>query len=298
MEQKNLLKLLNLYKFKSLKSLFEDLKEINYAYIKGESLSLYAYGCLGAREYVDYDILVDRKDLFTLEQILKYNGFDNQSEIKRNHRITLLSYSHQLLPYGKKDTVGDLNLDLNFDIFWGEYSGKRISIENFIKDCNLIDIYGCPVKVLTLEKTFIQLILHNYKELNSLYLLYYYNPIKEKMFKDVYMLLLNWKHILTPNFVLNICSEYNIKEYAYYVLYFTYEFYKKSPRFLERYLEILKTKEGEHLLKCYGLNDNERKLWNIDFNTRLLRKNFKNDILSCINENEIKKIKKNKELFG
>ena len=84
-----------------------------------------------------------------------------------------------------------MTVDLNFDILWGEYNGKRIDIEGFISDAIEVEIYGIKVKTLPPLKALIQLILHHYKEMNSIYHLAGHNSITYSMFRDVYYL---WKN--------------------------------------------------------------------------------------------------------
>ena len=63
------------------------------------------------------------------------------------------------------------------EMFWGEYEGKRIDISEFLSDTIEIDIYGCKVKTLPPLKAMVQLILHHYKEMNSIYHLAGHNCI-------------------------------------------------------------------------------------------------------------------------
>ena len=86
-----------------------------------------------------------------------------------------MAYSHQILSY-HSDVMGfHLNVDVNYDIFGDEYEGKRCSIEKFLNGTAEMEIHGAAVKPLPIEKAFVQLILHHYKEMNSLYLLSQHN---------------------------------------------------------------------------------------------------------------------------
>lgn len=87
--------------YKMCKKVFVSLSKINYAVLKGEPLSIFAYGELGRRSSCDIDILVLRKDLRKIENILIQNGFETHNNI-REDRITMLSSSHQIAPYVKK----------------------------------------------------------------------------------------------------------------------------------------------------------------------------------------------------
>ena len=102
-----------------------------------------------------------------------------------------MSHSHQLLPYYSYINNQLICIDLNFDIFWGEYEGKRVDIDEFLCDTIEMDIYGVKVKTLPPLKAMIQLILHHYKDMNSIFLLATRKSIRYDMFKDVYYLLKN-----------------------------------------------------------------------------------------------------------
>ena len=62
---------------------------------------------------------------------------------------------------------------------------------NIIKDPIEMNIYGQKIKALPPLKAMVQLILHHYKEMNSLYHLTRHNCITRSMFQDVYYL---WKN--------------------------------------------------------------------------------------------------------
>lgn len=49
--------------YSSLIEMEKELNGINYVIIKGEPLSMLAYGCYGKRSSHDIDILIDRKDI-------------------------------------------------------------------------------------------------------------------------------------------------------------------------------------------------------------------------------------------
>jgi hypothetical protein len=81
--------------------------KIDYAFIKGEALSLQAYGKPGARISSDIDILTPRDSLRIIEIALVSKGYDTNlspSE-QRNARILCLSSSHQLMPYRKRGLI-------------------------------------------------------------------------------------------------------------------------------------------------------------------------------------------------
>ena len=274
---------------------FKDIKNITYATVKGDLLSLQAYNALGIRNYSDIDILVSVVNLDNIEKILYKHGFSSNQK-SRLERISLIANAHQIAPLECQITPwGKLKIDLNFDIFWGEYEGKRIDIEEFLSDTIEMDIYGVKVKTLPPIKAMMQLILHHYKDMNSIFLLATRNSIKYSMFKDVYHLLKNNLDSITIDKLYAKSKEYDIIPYVFYVLYYTGQIF--DDEILEQYIEAFRTPDGEALLDCYGLCAKERKKWRCDFKTRLETDNLYELIKNDLTDKDQEKIAINKRLF-
>ena len=280
--------------FKQIKPLLDKIP-YRYVIIKGEPLSVQSYGKLGERYSCDVDILVSRSNLQLFEKLLENSGFYPLGK-SRNSRITQLCVSHQTLPWSKPTSLWDnVVIDLNFDLFWGEYEGERIDIGEFLSDTIEMDIYGVKVKTLPPLKSMVQLILHHYKDMNSIYLLATRKSIKYDMFKDVYHLWKNNKKDISLEKLYSISSEYQIIPFVFYILYYTNQIFNDSE--LEKYVNAFKTPEGEALLNCYGLCDKERKEWKYDFQTRLESDNLYDLIKDDLTEKDIEKIRINKRIF-
>lgn len=273
--------------FSELNELFMALSNVRYAVVKGDVLSQQIYGVPYKRHSRDIDILIDKKDVYVLENELLKLGFEQKVSKKRRflreNRILCMMYSHQIPSYYKEKFGIELNVDVNFDIFWGEYEGIRYPIEDFLSDVTDIVVYGVNVKTLPLYKAFIQLILHHYKEMNSLYHLSQYNTIQTNMFKDVYDMLRLGRELLNIETIKELCETYHIGQYVYYILYYTYQVY--LDEFLLNYLCELERYKNDELLNSYGLSLKERKIWTASFKDRLdnlslvdvVRKNLNDD---------------------
>ena len=260
---------------------------------------MYAYKSFGQRIFGDIDVLVPRQNLNLVDECLRESGFyqsiNNEKEL-RECKIFCLSCSHQTISYKRLIENYSIEIDINFDVFWGEYTEKRIDIPDFLSDCIEMDIYGCKVKTLTPLKTMIQLILHHYKDLNSVYLLVTRKNIKYDMFKDVYYLLKNNLYEISLNDLYTMSFEYGIIPYVYYVLFYTGLLFKDE--ILEKYIVAFKTPEGERLLNCYGLNESERREWRVDFQTRLKTNTLYEFVKADLTDQDLKKIDINKKMFG
>lgn len=283
--------------YNECKSFFEFLNNniIPYVVVKGEPLSFLAYNELGKRISADIDILIPKAHLQLAEQKLKELDFNNDVNDRAKHMF-MLAYTHQVSPWYKGiKPFGEFSIDLNFGLFWGEYEGKRIDIISFIKDSVEMNIFGCIVRVLPPLKALVQLILHHYKDMNSLFLLATRKSIRYNMFKDVYYLLKNNLDAIPLDKLYSMSFEYKILPYVFYVLYHTGQVF--DDEILKQYIEAFRTPEGEALLNCYGLCAKERKEWKCDFKTRLEADNLYDLIKDDLTERDHEKIAINKRIF-
>lgn len=288
--------LINMVRYKELLPLFEHLaeKRIPYAVVKGELLSMFAYGKLGQRLSGDIDILVSVKNIAKVKSGLLACGFDVRNK-NRSHQVTAISTTNQSIPYYKKAYGIEIEIDINHDIFWGEYTGKRINIDEFLSDSIEMTIYGLRVKTISPLKAMVQLILHHYQECNSIYNLSGYNCISFNKFKDVYFLWRNNKEAISQD-IYKLSYEYGIVPYVYNILYYTNKIFNDND--LGKKIKELETPEGIALLDCYGLTDDERKTWRIDFFTRLNTTDLFQFIKDDLTQSDFEKIKRAKEIFG
>ena len=285
------------YRNKQYYSLFKKIldsgcENLNYSVVKGDALSKLAYGRVNQRFYNDVDVIVSRANLKELNYILFKCGYA-QREHSREENILFLSASHQTLPYTCKHNY--LTIDINFDILWGEYEGKRIDIEEFLSDTIEMEIYGVKVKTLPPLKTMIQLILHHYKDMNSLFLLATRKSIRYDMFKDVYYLLKNNLDAIPLDKLYAMSVEYEIIPYVFYVLFYTGQVFDDDV--LKQYIEAFRTPEGDALLNCYGLCEKERREWKCDLKTRLDSDHLYELIKADLTERDQEKIAINKRIF-
>lgn len=182
-----------------------------------------------------------------------------------------------------------------YDIFWGEYEGTRCSMKDFLLDTEEIEIYSSKVKVLTIKKAFIQLILHHYKEMNSIYHLSHYNCIRTNMFCDIYDMLRLKKEVLSIYTTKKLCTDYKIGNIVYYMLYYTNQVCKNN--FLKDYINALENGYNCELINSYGLCACERKKWNIPFNDRINNDYLWNQIRKEMTDADWQKIKAGNNIF-
>ena len=285
--------------YKELQPLFEALSSVRYAVVKGEVLSQQIYGVPDRRKSNDIDILIDKRNVKFLEKQLINLGFEQKlpedtAEARRN-RVLCMAYSHQIPSYHKEKFGFHFNVDVNYDIFWGEYEGQRCDIDEFLSDTMDMEIYGVMVKTLPIEKAFVQLVLHHYKEMNSLYHLSQCNTIRTYMFKDIYDMIISNAETLSTEIVYRLSRQYLIEKYMYYMLYYTGRTYENIV--LEKYMRMLMKYKDCELIESYGLCDSERKKWKIPFDERLENDGIHVYIQQNLDSADAKKVETNLGLF-
>ncbi len=240
--------------------------------------------------------MLPRSAYLELDNILRRNGYvqDERAALSRYEKI-YASYSHQTSPYYKVVGGNRVEIDVNLDLFWGEYLGKRIDISEFLQDSEEIVIYGKHYRTLSAEKTFLQICLHLFKELNSFDHLAYHNPYKRQLFDDIYYFLMNHKN-LSLNRLYTLCAAYQVIPFVYHDLYYVSLLYPEP--FVMEARKCFWCEEGEALIDCYGLAEHERKRWKIPFEQRLTETDLFSWIADDLTAEDREKIQIHKKIFG
>lgn len=288
-------------RYKHAKPLFEALQSRSYAVIKGAVLSNQIYGSPSIRRSGDLDILIHRHDIDYAKQVLLDSGFIQgrvfNNEIipfTRKELIFQASQSHQTAPFVK--ATGNklcpyINYDLNTSVFWGEYE-HECDMNLVLSETQKTSIYDIPIKKLLPEMEFISLCLHHYKDMNSIYLLAIGN-LKLSLFCDIFYYLKNVS--MNTDKLFNLSNKLNAVPYIYYCLWYTNQIF--DAEFLVPTISKFESPEGISLLSSFGLSDNEKHEWNIDFLDRLFSPSFRVDFYSALSEYERGKIEINQMLM-
>lgn len=280
--------------YTNLKDIFSKLENYKYAIIKGEPLSYYAYGAFSQRVVRDIDFLTLKTNAPKIEAIIK-EGNEVLNKSTRTQDIYYNTFSHQINSILLNKNGFKIEIDINFDILWGNYEGEQISIDEFLSNTVEMNIYGCKIKTLPLPKMFVSVCLHNYKDLNFIFLLWKRQKMNKNSFKDIYYLIKNNRNELSVDEVYNISTRYNVVPYIYYMLYYTYVLFKDD--ILCPYLDALKTPDGELIIDCYGLTTAERKKWNVDFEQRINSNNVFEYMKNDLTQKDLDNIKFNNKFF-
>ncbi len=286
-------------RYKQCAELFNKFEECNipYAVIKGAVLSVAAYNNPFIRHSGDIDLLVNRKNIDQIKKIMLELGFiqgrvtENGIEpFSRKELLFQTSMSHQIAPFVKntnKKLCPYVNVDINLDILWGE-SEQNADMDFVLEKTQDTTINHITFKKLCPEMEFISLCLHHYKDMNSIYLLYE-RGLRLSHFCDIYFYIKNSKICLKK--LNDFCHKLNVKEYVYYCLYYTNLIFSDSK--LDEYQKLLYSKKAEELIDKFGLDDQERQTWNVDFFTRLFEANMSQHIENTLDKNLLNKIKIN-----
>lgn len=280
---------------------FRRMKDVSYAVVKGETLSLHCYGETGCRRSCDIDILIAAKDVDRVGMLLKEEGFSQKSvgETDRERRINkifCLTRTHQTLPFEKRVGIYNVEIDINFNVLWGDKKENEIDMEEFLQDTVEISVYGQKIKALSLEKAFIQTCLHHYKELNSIYLIISKKRINLNMYKEIDYFLLNNRESLSPQMILEVSEKYHIRKYIYYMIFYAQKV--THDDFLNAYVSMLYSQEGKMLLDKYGLSEETRKTWKYPFEVLVECEDLSTLMEEELTEEDKKKIEMDLSVFG
>lgn len=287
-------------RYNEVGKIIANMSDIPYAIIKGEPLSVLCYGKTGVRESSDVDFLILKRDILRFEQILISCGFstkktDNFVEA-RKHRITCLSGSHQIEPYEKKVLNVSVILDVNFDVYWGEYEGERIGVENFLKHTEPISVLGITVNSLEPIYAFLHLILHHYKEMNSIYHLLSHKSIDVKKFMEISVLFHKLAEMNKLDEVDEIVNEFKLQPYVFYLLYYADCIYPSI--LLKEWVEKYRSDGAEKMLDRYGLSHSEYKIWGIPFEERLDFQKVYDNVMNEMTNQDKEKYEREIAIFG
>ena len=291
-------------RYKVCKKVFEDLNDIPYAHIKGAALSERIYGNPAYRMSGDIDLLVTPEYSDKVKSVLLENGFvqgrlsgDKIVPYSRRELIYQKSFSHQLAQFIKatgSNICPFICVDVNLDIVWGE-GDFSVDMSDFAG--NMLHTEDCLINSIALRRLkpvyeFISLCMHHYKDMNSIYLIAD-RGLNLSEYCDIYFYLVN----VAPDAdeLAKTASKYGVSEYIYYCAYYANEIFRDER--IRRYLEKSESETAKKLIDCYGLNESERKVWDVPFYERLLDNGFQERFFDSLSAEDKKKVQINREMM-
>lgn len=290
-------------RYAACRGVFEALEAggIPYAVIKGAVLSEAAYGDVFARRSGDVDILLRRKDLGAVKELLLERGFQQgyvaPEGVKPYSRESLIFQSamtHQAPAFIK--AVGNplcpyVNLDVNLDIFWGE-SGRRADMEYVLSQWEEKKLFGVPFRRLSPAMEFIALCMHHYKDMNSLYLLSQGGFRLDELCDIAFYLQNNPPEMET---LLEEGRRLDVLDYVYFCVWYANAVFPLPA--VKTYLKALDEAKTFDLTSFYGLNEKERREWRVPLAERLLNPDFPKKFFAGLSVEEQKKVEYNREFM-
>lgn len=288
------------FRYNNCQGIFDRLNNsMPYAVIKGAVLSNSIYGKPFYRLSGDIDILVSRENANKIAEILAENGFQQGKVV--NEKITPTSrkdilyhrlYTHQMASFQRKTDFllsPFVAVDVNFDVTWGEEK-KKINVNDFLAHTESTAVYNVNMRKLSPIYEFISMCMHHYKDMNSIYLLYR-NGFRLYEFFDIYYYLIN--RSIDPLSLKEVGIQFGVAQYVYYCIYYTYKLFPDNR--LKVYLNTLFSSKGKELLNCFGLSEEERRVWEIPFLDRVFSNDFKEQFLKHLTNKDLRKIEVNTE---
>jgi hypothetical protein len=270
---------------------------IKYAVIKGAVLSNAAYGTICVRQSCDIDILIESKNLDIIKSFMQKNNFiqgrivgNNIFPLSREEIMFQTLMTHQTAPYIKKTSnvfCPFVNVDINTDIVWGE-SQLHPNISNVLSQTTDVKICDQRLKKLNAELEFISLCLHHYKDMNSIYLLTV-GGIRLCLFCDIYFYLKN--NFIDKQLLKEFSKLLKVDKYIHYCLYYTNLVF--NDEIINDYINLFAYAEDAEIINSFGLDNDERKSWQIGFYERLFHENIGNYIYKFLTPKDIEKINMN-----
>ena len=270
-----------------------------YAVIKGAVLSSEVYQDPILRISGDIDVLIHRKDADKAKCLLKECGFlqgrvadSGIVPFTRKEILYQTAMSHQTAPFIKQTSnklCPYVNLDINMDILWGE-SGRRLDMDDVLSYRQPYTLCDVAFYKLVPEMEFVALCLHHYKDMNSIYLLSE-GSLRLGLFCDIYFYIRNVRPSATR--VLEIADRLDVVRYLYVCLAHTMEIFDDAV--LLPYIKMLEKGRDEILLESFGLNDKERKRWDIPLLQRLFHPDLPQYIQRFLTDADAEKIRINRE---
>ena len=214
----------------------------------------------------------------------------------RQEKIVARAFSHQIEPYHKQLPLGTLEVDINYELIWGEWQGKKPSVKEILDRREFVDVFGVQVPCLAVEDAFIQMCLHHYKDMNVLFHLTLHNPISRRLFDDVAGFWKLQREKMDLSKLREWMEKYSLTPFFYYIAYYT-DRVCDVPE-LAAWAKELESPEGMALLDTFGLDEGERKKWPIPFEKRLENENLPELVRSLLTEKELEKAEQNHKIFG
>ncbi len=130
--------------------------DINALAFKGPALSQLAYGDITLRQYVDLDILVKRKDIYTIDKLLKDKSYQRVYALSTSQEKVWIKHAKDIGFYHPKSNV---HLEMHWALLENDYP-MQLDLDDIWKNKQEIDINGKKIKTFGTEDLLLYLCIH------------------------------------------------------------------------------------------------------------------------------------------
>ena len=128
---------------------------------KGPTLSILAYGDITMRQFGDIDILIDKKDIYKIDNILLSNGYKRYLNLSNKQEKIWIENAHDI---GYIQTSNHTHLELHWAFLDDDYP-LHLELEKFWEDTQTITINNKKVQTFSNENLLYYLCIHGSKHL-------------------------------------------------------------------------------------------------------------------------------------
>lgn len=261
---------------------FFEKNNIQYALLKGAYLDKIAYNDIGIRYSDDIDILINREDYEEVLSCFMKNDFvfgelrdGKLHTYKRSTVLYTMMYSHQSAPLIKVTDRGSVEIDLNFSIC--QEPDIKLTNGFLFKNTETINYHGIFYRVLRPEYFLLQLCLHSYYDLNSIFKLVD-NGVVFRLICDPYYFIKSPEIKFSFEKFNDIVNNCNVKKYVDYMFYYIHLLFNDNS------LSYSYNQNDYDTISLSGQKD--IKHWHLPFSERIYVDKSKMDIKSQLNEDD------------
>ena len=283
---------------KLLPRITEKLEEnnIEFAVIKGAINTFRLYDSIGERQFNDIDLLINKRDLHKVKDLLKSIGLQQKEE---NHVQTKYfeMVTHQTMPFEYEDVSlleGKINIDVNFGFAPNNMIKINSLVGDILKRRCYVDVFGKKIPTLSPEDMFIYLLIHIWRDAIIIHKIKATKDIELYQYLELNQLMdrypLDWKYIE------EFCINNQLNEIVYFTLYHALYI---SPR-IEKYCGELYRKiepADKEYLSMFGNENQEPKKWNISFGERIFCLDRYNKLLEVYKPEDFEAFNNREKIF-
>lgn len=202
---------------------------IEHVFLKGSVLSSTIYP-VGARAFNDIDILVSRKSIQSVKEVLYELGFrQGRYDYKKNvvdefNQDTITQYINtkgEMAPFVKivnEKTIKTIDVDVNFSLDWKANDSDK-AVNHFLSERILVPIDDdFSIYSLKEEHLFIQLCIHFYKDSVLVDIIKKRKVLDLYKFVDIYTFIQTYFEKICPQKIFDDSIKYGFDKYVFFTL--------------------------------------------------------------------------------